>query len=109
MACRTPSVDKGRRSEEHTSELQSLRHLVCRLLLVKKKKPTAVQTPGSVARPVPIYPTRPPASARPPTDTITRPPAALNTVTQTDSGPFFLKDRAPTDNSLFPLTGALPI
>src|SRR5262245_64019072 len=25
------------RSEEHTSELQSLRHLVCRLLLAKKK------------------------------------------------------------------------
>src|SRR5438045_7463541 len=32
--------DAGRelpRSEEHTSELQSLRHLVCRLLLEKKK------------------------------------------------------------------------
>src|SRR5205814_4523549 len=28
----------GVRSEEHTSELQSLRHLVCRLLLEKKKK-----------------------------------------------------------------------
>src|SRR5262245_62455926 len=28
----------GHRSEEHTSELQSLRHLVCRLLLEKKKK-----------------------------------------------------------------------
>src|SRR5437899_5644033 len=27
------------RSEEHTSELQSLRHLVCRLLLEKKKEP----------------------------------------------------------------------
>src|SRR5438045_9160448 len=27
-----------RRSEEHTSELQSLRHLVCRLLLEKKNK-----------------------------------------------------------------------
>src|ERR1039458_5082693 len=27
-----------RRSEEHTSELQSLRHLVCRLLLEKKKR-----------------------------------------------------------------------
>src|SRR5205814_7297478 len=27
----------GQRSEEHTSELQSLRHLVCRLLLEKKK------------------------------------------------------------------------
>src|SRR5258705_5062094 len=31
----------GARSEEHTSELQSLRHLVCRLLLEKKKKNTA--------------------------------------------------------------------
>src|ERR1035438_4912258 len=30
----------GDRSEEHTSELQSLRHLVCRLLLEKKKKKT---------------------------------------------------------------------
>src|SRR2546425_4756461 len=29
-----------RRSEEHTSELQSLAYLVCRLLLEKKKKPT---------------------------------------------------------------------
>src|SRR5438045_9654137 len=28
------------RSEEHTSELQSLRHLVCRLLLEKKKRRT---------------------------------------------------------------------
>src|SRR5947199_6536159 len=31
------------RSEEHTSELQSLRHLVCRLLLEKKKKPRTRQ------------------------------------------------------------------
>src|SRR5947199_2186881 len=32
------SVGAGQvRSEEHTSELQSLRHLVCRLLLEKKK------------------------------------------------------------------------
>src|SRR5262245_64363583 len=29
-----------KRSEEHTSELQSLRHLVCRLLLEKKKQKT---------------------------------------------------------------------
>src|SRR5262245_65649662 len=28
---------RSARSEEHTSELQSLRHLVCRLLLEKKK------------------------------------------------------------------------
>src|SRR5471030_3374871 len=32
-----------RRSEEHTSELQSLRHLVCRLLLEKKKNTTIHQ------------------------------------------------------------------
>src|SRR5947199_2999917 len=31
------------RSEEHTSELQSLRHLVCRLLLEKKKNLTSRQ------------------------------------------------------------------
>src|SRR5205814_4205863 len=31
------------RSEEHTSELQSLRHLVCRLLLEKKKTHCAHQ------------------------------------------------------------------
>src|SRR5262245_47890905 len=44
---RTDLIDEGvsstglavlSRSEEHTSELQSLRHLVCRLLLEKKKK-----------------------------------------------------------------------
>src|ERR1039458_10524740 len=31
-------IEKLERSEEHTSELQSLRHLVCRLLLEKKNK-----------------------------------------------------------------------
>src|SRR5258708_35460726 len=31
-------VECGTRSEEHTSELQSPDHLVCRLLLEKKKK-----------------------------------------------------------------------
>src|ERR1035438_10029435 len=31
------SKKPAHRSEEHTSELQSLRHLVCRLLLEKKK------------------------------------------------------------------------
>src|SRR2546425_1419654 len=33
---------RGRRSEEHTSELQSLAYLVCRLLLEKKKKTQTV-------------------------------------------------------------------
>src|SRR5690348_18379753 len=35
-----PVRDLRRRSEEHTSELQSPVHLVCRLLLEKKKKKT---------------------------------------------------------------------
>src|SRR5690348_18092909 len=33
------------RSEEHTSELQSPVHLVCRLLLEKKKKKNTTKTP----------------------------------------------------------------
>src|SRR5438093_2256557 len=36
----TAALDLGVRSEEHTSELQSLTNLVCRLLLEKKKKKT---------------------------------------------------------------------
>src|ERR1035441_10744224 len=35
-------LDPQGRSEEHTSELQSLRHLVCRLLLEKKQLSTPV-------------------------------------------------------------------
>src|SRR5690348_17796580 len=49
LSRRSPSLDNeramchmivvlGRRSEEHTSELQSPVHLVCRLLLEKKKR-----------------------------------------------------------------------
>src|SRR5947199_260673 len=37
-----------RRSEEHTSELQSLRHLVCRLLLEKKKAKLASSSNTSI-------------------------------------------------------------
>src|SRR5207253_4670570 len=33
-----PDAARGSRSEEHTSELQSRGHLVCRLLLEKKKR-----------------------------------------------------------------------
>src|SRR5436305_3361118 len=40
IACPAGSRPYSRRSEEHTSELQSRPHLVCRLLLEKKKNPT---------------------------------------------------------------------
>src|SRR2546425_2397262 len=36
--CRSTPPGRRRRSEEHTSELQSLAYLVCRLLLEKKKR-----------------------------------------------------------------------
>src|SRR5947208_12443310 len=39
-----PSSDAATRSEEHTSELQSPDHLVCRLLLEKKKWSTSELT-----------------------------------------------------------------
>src|SRR5205809_1668521 len=38
LACVRSLGRAGHRSEEHTSELQSRLHLVCRLLLEKKKK-----------------------------------------------------------------------
>src|SRR2546422_4873600 len=38
-----PRPDRRVRSEEHTSELQSRLHLVCRLLLEKKKKHTITE------------------------------------------------------------------
>src|SRR5437899_4490609 len=40
---KSPAPQSASRSEEHTSELQSLRHLVCRLLLEKKKNQTNIQ------------------------------------------------------------------
>src|SRR5947199_7762620 len=51
----TYSVDRDGRSEEHTSELQSLRHLVCRLLLEKKKKKKkqTSKTNADTVRPLP--------------------------------------------------------
>src|SRR3989442_4199443 len=43
----TGTLRRNRRSEEHTSELQSRPHLVCRLLLEKKKKNTYPQAPAT--------------------------------------------------------------
>src|SRR5687768_17644586 len=47
ITCRCPrqvrAIRPGGRSEEHTSELQSRLHLVCRLLLEKKNNRTTTQ------------------------------------------------------------------
>src|SRR6266536_1750014 len=50
---RPSSPTPRRRSEEHTSELQSRVELVCRLLLEKKKKEQFDMAPFSVAAVVP--------------------------------------------------------
>src|SRR5947209_17005369 len=46
----------SRRSEEHTSELQSRQYLVCRLLLEKKKKQAAVHAYHIVKFHKPLHP-----------------------------------------------------
>src|SRR3712207_8278322 len=43
-------VQASRRSEEHTSELQSRQYLVCRLLLEKKKKTVLIVQPCTYKR-----------------------------------------------------------
>src|SRR5437870_9296264 len=44
---RTILTVRCKRSEEHTSELQSRGHLVCRLLLEKKKRPYTIPDQGT--------------------------------------------------------------
>src|SRR5256886_10700122 len=60
-----------KRSEEHTSELQSQSNIVCRLLLEKKKTPTAPTPPPP---PPPTHPPpHPPTPPPPPPTTATLP------------------------------------
>src|SRR5258708_12644917 len=54
--CRTRRRSSRSRSEEHTSELQSPDHLVCRLLLEKKKNLRNFSCKSPSRRPFPIYP-----------------------------------------------------
>src|SRR2546425_9532531 len=60
-----PDRDLFKRSEEHTSELQSLAYLVCRLLLEKKKQPTPAHPPPPRTWPPRAPRRRPAPSARP--------------------------------------------
>src|SRR5687768_17648808 len=56
---RTYGPGKWSRSEEHTSELQSRLHLVCRLLLEKKKKNIlTISSKKSVPHSLVLVPTR---------------------------------------------------
>src|SRR3982750_2172212 len=100
---------RAMRSEEHTSELQSLTNLVCRLLLEKKRGPI---TPSlmPVTETI-VFDDR--AAARPPRrdcpalrfgSSTGRPPAS------TLAGRiFFFKEGPPTEISPFPLPAAFPL
>src|ERR1039458_8765518 len=86
---------KMERSEEHTSELQSLRHLVCRLLLEKtKRRRTAPGKSGSKST-VP-YPRSSAAAGR----GSLRPPSRAA---------IFFNDTATTEIYPLPLPDPLPI
>src|SRR5690348_18196224 len=50
----TDSCQSSSRSEEHTSELQSPVHLVCRLLLEKKNNTSSLYLPSSILLLTPI-------------------------------------------------------
>src|SRR4051794_41692076 len=50
-----PGDQAALRSEEHTSELQSPVHLVCRLLLEKKKKRYSAQYATTLAQSTPVH------------------------------------------------------
>src|SRR5689334_24027105 len=60
----SPTRTRRPRSEEHTSELQSQFHLVCRLLLEKKKSHQPLAFPPSVE--LPVNPLAPFGSVVPP-------------------------------------------
>src|ERR1039458_9037318 len=102
------TLDVRPRSEEHTSELQSLRHLVCRLLLEKNK----IQKAGtwlsrSCTRPLAGFVCREPArseagTARKRRWRRARPESFFSSL-------FFFNDTATTEIYTLSLHDALPI
>src|SRR6266403_1104245 len=91
------------RSEEHTSELQSRRDLVCRLLLEKKKirdiPKNTIAIPSNILR----YYFKCPLAKRP-QNTMTAKTRVLKRMTSKLSKFFFLMIRTPPRSTLFPYT-----
>src|ERR1039458_10356730 len=103
------SASWSTRSEEHTSELQSLRHLVCRLLL-EKKKPIVNRHPGLSENTTPafVHGPRPRAPTRAP-GPWPRHNKRTSPTTYHLLPRFFFNDTAPTEISPLSLPDALPI
>src|ERR1039458_9863691 len=95
------------RSEEHTSELQSLRHLVCRLLLEKKqiKAETRTLAAAPAVRRSALGPPRAPPRRR----VIAVPPRSTPPPSCSSISCFFFNDTATTEIYTLSLHDALPI
>src|SRR5229473_1289534 len=94
---RTPAPHRrsGVRSEEHTSELQSLAYLVCRLLLEKKKRSSSKPERSTLETSVPF-----PFSISSPSFSDSKSPMAVSS----SFSFFFLMIRRPPRSTLFPYT-----
>src|ERR1039458_5519464 len=89
--CRVMATGVFDRSEEHTSELQALRHLVCRLLLEKKQHLIA-----GIDLPLDIH------HLDDAQDFAARPHRHAHHGTSGDEETFFLMMRQPPRSTLFP-------
>src|SRR6266496_2903774 len=109
VTARGPRGSGGSRSEEHTSELQSRRDLVCRLLLEKKKNQSQLRFPQEPRRPyhtshLGLLSDMSPEVHRPPLEKFN----ALNDVPSCFRF-FFFNDTATTEIYTLSLHDALPI
>src|ERR1039458_8676369 len=97
------------RSEEHTSELQSLRHLVCRLLLEKKNPPPRSAAGGGLRRRFVAAAVRSALDRVPPCPRCLRPASRLVQASGVPCLFFFFNDTATTEIYTLSLHDALPI
>src|ERR1035441_6972681 len=97
------------RSEEHTSELQSLRHLVCRLLLEKKKNACPSTAIAVAALPSKLLTPRPRRAEGGAWRVRTAPAPALRVRIVISVFVFFLNDPGTPETYPLPLHAALPI
>src|SRR6266404_2929984 len=102
--CRTQARKATSRSEEHTSELQSLAYLVCRLLLEKKKNTRACEETAHLKGRTSIQ-------AKSSTFKLIRFPHEVfdSQACSPFSFPFFFNDTATTEIYTLSLHDALPI
>src|ERR1039458_1219117 len=89
-------------SEEHTSELQSLRHLVCRLLLEKKKRTNERPPPSSASPRTPMHRPRPSAATSSAAVDLVRPSHGGFSLQPCVRVFFFLMNRPPPRFTPFP-------